>query len=60
MRKKVGDELNESPHYGYPVEVLRFIRDIVPGNIKGEDREDAYPVSLYTFCETLDIEKNYK
>ena len=43
--------------YAFPSSVLDFIRFVCPGDIKGEIRDDAYPVSLDEFCNALAIEK---
>ena len=34
------------PNYGFPEEILQYIRERAPGNIKGEIKE----VYLYVFC----------
>ncbi|XP_044172502.1 uncharacterized protein LOC122956867 isoform X2 [Acropora millepora] len=52
MGKEIGPEDAE---FSFPEEVLMFIRHIVPGNIKGEIREDAFTVSMADFCSALDI-----
>ena len=56
-KKSVGKDNIDSPKYAFPVEVLAFIRDIVPGDIKGEIRDDAFVVTLAQFCEALEIPK---
>ena len=56
MKQKVGNDV-DNPHFGYPEEVLEYIREIVPGNIKGEILETAFVVSLEQFCESLGIPK---
>ena len=41
--------------YGYPAAVLDFIREVTPGDIKGEHRDDAHLVTLKEFCQALDM-----
>ena len=59
LRKKdVGPEGKEDlPHYTFPPFILSYLRTLVPGNIKGEFRDDAYEVSTEEFCSALDIPK---
>ena len=41
----VGPEGEEDlPHYTFPPFILSYLRTLVPGNIKGEFRDDAYEV----------------
>ena len=54
-RKNIGINEIDSPKYAFPEPVLNYIRDIVPGDIKGEIRDDAYPVTLTQFCTALEI-----
>ena len=49
MRKEIGPTKTQ---YGFPKSVLVFIRDISPGHIVGEIKENAYEVNLSIFCET--------
>ncbi|KXJ24442.1 hypothetical protein AC249_AIPGENE22616 [Exaiptasia diaphana] len=49
--------IKKSDHYGFPASVLAYIRSLVPGDIVGEIREDAYPVSIQEFCTAMDIPK---
>lgn len=59
LRKKniaVTDE-NSLPQYSFPEIVLKYIRLLVPGNIKGELWEDAYELNMGEFCEGLEIPK---
>lgn len=42
--------LSEWLLYTYPAEVLKFLRELLPNNIKGETRPNAYEVSLEEFC----------
>ena len=51
-RKEIGPS---EAHYGYPKSVLDFIRELAPGDIVGEIRDDAYKISMKEFCESLDI-----
>ena len=55
LKKEVGVEGDNNPSYAFPEEVLGYIRDIVPGDVKGEIRDDAYKLTLAQFCESLDI-----
>ena len=57
-RKKIGmSDETDSPHYAYPPIVLSYIRNLVPGDIKGELRDDAFKVSLKHFCMALEMKK---
>ena len=60
LRKKEIGPMNgdELPIYSYPQTVLKFIRAVVPGDIVGEIKDEAYPISLQEFCAGLDIPKN--
>ena len=42
MRAEIGPE---NPQYSFPPHVLKYLRFICPGNVKGEFRDDAYVVS---------------
>ena len=48
---------NHSTHYRSSEIVLQYIRDIDPGDVKEEIREDVYLVSLKTFCVALQMER---
>ncbi|KXJ24060.1 hypothetical protein AC249_AIPGENE10828 [Exaiptasia diaphana] len=52
MEKNIGPAGAE---YTFPSSVLAFIRDLVPGNVKGEFREHAYLVSMQEFCEAMEL-----
>ena len=52
LKKEIGPE---NAHYGYPTYVLDYIRDIAPGDIVGELKEDAFHVTLETFCSALEL-----
>ncbi|XP_068761607.1 uncharacterized protein [Montipora capricornis] len=52
MKKEVGPEDAE---YAFPEVVLKYIRNIAPGDVKGEIREDAFKVTLQDFCSALDL-----
>ena len=54
-RNNVGMGEIDSPKYAFPKSVLEYIRDIVPGDIKGEIRDDAFPVTIGDFCRALQI-----
>ena len=54
-KKDVGMGEIDSPKYAFPASVLAYIRNIVPGDIKGEIREDAFPVTIEQFCDALQI-----
>ena len=54
IRKQIGPT---KAQYGFPELVLAFIRDIAPGDIVGEIRENIYNVSLSVFCKMLGIQK---
>ena len=57
LRKEIGPE---HPQYGYPQAVLEFIRDIAPGDVVGEIKEDAFVVPMDIFCETLDVPRIFE
>ncbi|CAB3979500.1 Hypothetical predicted protein [Paramuricea clavata] len=57
LKKDIG---GEDAEFGFPCQVLNFIRHIAPGDVKGEIREDAYSVSLKVFCKVLDIPERQK
>ena len=50
-------KIDATAGYHYPDEVLEYIRAIVPGDIKGEIRQQAYRVSITKFCEAPSIQK---
>lgn len=54
-KKNIGANEIDSPKFAYPDLVLEYIREIVPGDIKGEIRDDAYPVKLEQFCIALEL-----
>ena len=49
MRKEIDPT---KAQYGFPKSVHAIIRDISPGGIVGEIKENAYEVNLLIFCET--------
>ena len=49
MRKEIDPT---KAQYGFPKSLHAFIRDISPGDIDGEIKENAYEVNLLIFCET--------
>ena len=51
-KKEVGPENSQ---YKYPPSLLAFIRELAPGDIVGEIRDDAFNVPIKEFCEALDI-----
>ena len=51
-KKEVGPENSQ---YKYPPSVLSYIRELAPGDIVGEIRDDAFDVTIKEFCEALDI-----
>ncbi|XP_028516467.1 uncharacterized protein LOC114575563 [Exaiptasia diaphana] len=56
LRKKIGPETNAE--FAYPPSVLQFIRHLVPGDIKGEIRENAYKVSMEEFCSAMELPRS--
>ncbi|KAJ7388157.1 hypothetical protein OS493_039509 [Desmophyllum pertusum] len=52
MRNELGPEDAE---FAFPEVVLNYIRHLVPDNIKGEIREDAFQVSLEDFCKIMEM-----
>ena len=54
-KANVGEGRIDSPKYAFPPSVLKYIRDIVPGDIKGEILDDAFPVTMKQFCKALQI-----
>ena len=53
LYNNVGEGEIESPKYAFPPVVLAYIRDIVPGDIKGEIREHGYTATITQFCIAL-------
>ena len=49
------NEIGADTQYTFPPVVLRYLRLICPGNVKGEIREDATVVSLGEFCNVLNL-----
>ena len=45
----------ERCEYSFPAAVLDFLREIIPGDVRGEIREDARKVSLIEFCTSLSL-----
>ncbi|VDI23536.1 uncharacterized protein LOC143076446 [Mytilus galloprovincialis] len=43
----------ENAHYAWPNEVLKYLRSLVPFDVKGEIKKDAFKVSMVQFCEVV-------
>ncbi|CAH3153227.1 unnamed protein product, partial [Porites lobata] len=52
MRKEIGPS---DAQFSFPSTVLSFIRALVPGDVVGEIREDAFQVSMKDFCTALEL-----
>ena len=53
--KKVGIKCRNTGTiiYGFPTAILDYVRAKLPQNIKGEIRQDAYPVAMEEFCTAI-------
>ena len=43
-------------HYGYPKEVPKYLRWLVPGDVAGAIMDSAYPLFLETFVDIVFVE----
>ena len=52
LRKQIGPE---DAQYTFPQSVLDYIRHLAPGDIVGQIRKEAFPVTMDVFCEALGV-----
>ena len=49
------NNIGSNTEYTFPPVLLKYLRLICPGNVKGELREDATVISLEELCNVLDL-----
>ena len=57
LKKEDGKQKTDNPSYGFPKELLEFIRTFNPGDVQGEIQDNANNVSMKEFYDALALDK---